>query len=323
MRWQTDRSYWDPPCRLPPPPPCTWSRWGVRATRSTPRSWRPGWRRRVRSGRPTPRTADAVMVNTCGFVEAAKKDSVDTLLAAADLKDDRPGPGGGRRRLPGRALRRPSWPRRCRRPTPCSASTTTPTWPAGCGPSWPESGQQAHRPRDRRRLLPIAPGRPTGGGRRDVAVPGHAPASGPRTAAPPPGGRADGTGQDRLRLRPALHVLRHSDASAAPTSPARWPTSWPRPAGWSAEGVRELFLVSENTTSYGKDLGDLRLLEQLLTELSGGRRAGLDPGLLPAAGRDAAQPGGGDDRDRQGGAVLRPVLPARRAGRAAADAPVR
>ena len=35
-----------------------------------------------------------------------------------------------------------------------------------------------------------------------------------------------------------------------------------------AEGVREVFLVSENTTSYGKDLGDLRLLEQLLTELS-------------------------------------------------------
>nr|MDQ4006644.1 30S ribosomal protein S12 methylthiotransferase RimO [Actinomycetota bacterium] len=32
--------------------------------------------------------ADAVVVNTCGFVEAAKKDSVDTLLAAADLKTD-------------------------------------------------------------------------------------------------------------------------------------------------------------------------------------------------------------------------------------------
>src|SRR3954469_647975 len=30
--------------------------------------------------------ADAVLVNTCGFIEAAKKDSVDTLLAAADLK---------------------------------------------------------------------------------------------------------------------------------------------------------------------------------------------------------------------------------------------
>src|SRR3954449_2787039 len=34
-----------------------------------------------------PESADTVVVNTCGFVEAAKKDSVDTLLAAADLKD--------------------------------------------------------------------------------------------------------------------------------------------------------------------------------------------------------------------------------------------
>src|SRR3954447_15865380 len=31
--------------------------------------------------------ADTVVVNTCGFVEAAKKESVDTLLAAADYKD--------------------------------------------------------------------------------------------------------------------------------------------------------------------------------------------------------------------------------------------
>src|SRR3954471_10360256 len=33
-----------------------------------------------------PADAETVVVNTCGFVEAAKKDSVDTLLAAADLK---------------------------------------------------------------------------------------------------------------------------------------------------------------------------------------------------------------------------------------------
>jgi len=32
--------------------------------------------------------------------------------------------------------------------------------------------------------------------------------------------------------------------------------------------VRELFLVSENSTSYGKDLGDLALLEKLLPELA-------------------------------------------------------
>ena len=30
--------------------------------------------------------ADTVLVNTCGFVEAAKKDSVDALLEAADLR---------------------------------------------------------------------------------------------------------------------------------------------------------------------------------------------------------------------------------------------
>jgi MiaB/RimO family radical SAM methylthiotransferase len=41
-------------------------------------------------------------------------------------------------------------------------------------------------------------------------------------------------------------------------------------AAWLAEqGVRELVLVSENSTSYGKDLGDLRLLERLLPRLAG------------------------------------------------------
>jgi ribosomal protein S12 methylthiotransferase len=40
-------------------------------------------------------------------------------------------------------------------------------------------------------------------------------------------------------------------------------------AHWLVEqGVREVFLVSENSTSYGKDLGDIRLLERLLTELA-------------------------------------------------------
>jgi MiaB/RimO family radical SAM methylthiotransferase len=40
-------------------------------------------------------------------------------------------------------------------------------------------------------------------------------------------------------------------------------------AQWlAARGVRELLLVSENSTSYGKDLGDLRLLETVLPELA-------------------------------------------------------
>ncbi|HEU5033785.1 MAG TPA: hypothetical protein VFT62_03400, partial [Mycobacteriales bacterium] len=38
-----------------------------------------GWRLVDEAGH-----ADAVVVNTCGFVEAAKRDSIDTLLAARD-----------------------------------------------------------------------------------------------------------------------------------------------------------------------------------------------------------------------------------------------
>ena len=95
-------------------------------------------------------------------------------------------------------------------------------------------------------------------------------------------------------------------------------------ARWLGEqGVKELFLVSENSTSYGKDLGDLRLLETLLPELAavdGVERVRVSylqpaetrPGLVTAI---ASTPG------RRG--LLRPVLPARVARRAAPDAPLR
>jgi MiaB/RimO family radical SAM methylthiotransferase len=50
---------------------------------------------------------------------------------------------------------------------------------------------------------------------------------------------------------------------------SRRPAEVLREAEWLAEnGVRELFLVSENSTSYGKDLGDLRLLETLAGEIA-------------------------------------------------------
>jgi MiaB/RimO family radical SAM methylthiotransferase len=40
-------------------------------------------------------------------------------------------------------------------------------------------------------------------------------------------------------------------------------------ATWLGQnGVSELFLVSENTTSYGKDLGDLKLMEKILHEFT-------------------------------------------------------
>jgi MiaB/RimO family radical SAM methylthiotransferase len=65
-------------------------------------------------------------------------------------------------------------------------------------------------------------------------------------------------------------------------------------AEWLAsQGVRELFLVSENSTSYGKDLGNLRLLEEVLPLLAGTpgidrvrisylQPAELRPGLIEA-----------------------------------------
>ena len=50
---------------------------------------------------------------------------------------------------------------------------------------------------------------------------------------------------------------------------SRRPSDVLQEARWLAEqGARELFLVSENSTSYGKDLGDLRLLETMLPELT-------------------------------------------------------
>jgi MiaB/RimO family radical SAM methylthiotransferase len=50
---------------------------------------------------------------------------------------------------------------------------------------------------------------------------------------------------------------------------SRVPADLVAEAGWlAAQGVRELFLVSENSTSYGKDLGDLRLLEAVLPQLA-------------------------------------------------------
>ena len=218
------------------------------------------------------------MVNTCGFVEAAKKDSVDTLLAAADLK----AAAAGTRRPSSRWAASPSgtartWPSRCPRPTRSSASTTTPTSPRGCARSWPVSVLHPHTPQDRRKLLPISPAD------RDastLSVPGHGldrldhrrsarrPGQRPTRRTSSARRRADGPAEAGHRLRPALLLLRHPRLPRLLRLAVGPPTCWPRPAGWPTQGVRELFLVSENSTSYGKDLGDLRLLETLLPELA-------------------------------------------------------
>jgi len=96
---------------------------------------------------------------------------------------------------------------------------------------------------------------------------GLAPASGPRTLR-----RRLGDGPS-APLKLASGCDRRCSFCAIPSFRgaflSRRPSDILAEARWLAEqGVREVVLVSENSTSYGKDLGDLRLLETLLPELS-------------------------------------------------------
>jgi MiaB/RimO family radical SAM methylthiotransferase len=100
----------------------------------------------------------------------------------------------------------------------------------------------------------------------DIGLPGHA--GGPRVVRR----RLDDSPVAPLKL--ASGCDRRCSFCAIPSFRgafvSRRPSDVLAEARWLAEhGVRELVLVSENSTSYGKDLGDLQLLETLLPELAG------------------------------------------------------
>jgi ribosomal protein S12 methylthiotransferase len=212
--------------------------------------------------------ADVVLVNTCGFIQAAKQESIDEILDAA---------AGGAKVV--------------------AAGCLAERYGSGLAEAMPEAqvlsfddyadiavrldsvaaGQRwaAHEPRDRRRLLPLSPAaRP---GTKSVHTPGHggisdlppgvAPASGPRVV------RKRLTGGVVAPLKIASGCDRRCTFCAIPAYRgafvSRRPEDLVTEAGWLADhGARELLLVSENSTSYGKDLGDLRLLESLLPQLA-------------------------------------------------------
>ncbi|HEV7207127.1 MAG TPA: radical SAM protein, partial [Mycobacteriales bacterium] len=206
--------------------------------------------------------ADAVLVNTCGFVEAAKKDSVDTLLAAADQGRPTVAVGCLAERY-GEQL-----------------ATALPETTVLGFDHYPRIGESlaavlrgehipAHTPVDRRTLLPISPTarRAPGGQVLADLAPGMAPATGPQVL------RRRLTGGPVAPLKLASGCDRRCSFCAIPSFRGAFVSRDPQDvlaeAAWlAADGVRELVLVSENSTSYGKDLGDVRALEKLLPQLA-------------------------------------------------------
>ncbi len=235
--------------------------------------------------------ADAVLVNTCGFIESAKKDSVDAILAATDSGAQVVAVG-------------------------CMAER----YGAELAGALPEAtvlgfddytaiGDRLddvltgrplvpHSPRDRRTLLPISPAERTAAvtAAEAPAIPGHGWVQRRRLASGPTAALKLASGCDRRCSFCAIPAFRGSFVSRPPAevlTEARW---------LAGQGVTELVLVSENSTSYGKDLGDLRSLERLLPELAGIegitrvrvaylQPAELRPGLLEAiAGTEGVAP---------------------------------
>ncbi|MFG2141795.1 30S ribosomal protein S12 methylthiotransferase RimO [Streptomyces sp. NPDC048650] len=222
--------------------------------------------------------ADVAVVNTCGFVEAAKKDSVDALLEANDLKDQ-----GRTQAVVAVGCMAERYGKELAEALPeadgvlgfddySDISDRLQTILSG-------GIHAAHTPRDRRKLLPISPTERQGAG--EVALPGHAqdtppedlpegvaPASGPRAplrrrlGSSPVASVKLASGCDRRCSFCAIPSFRGSFISRRP-SDVLGETRW-----LAEQGVKEIMLVSENNTSYGKDLGDIRLLETLLPELA-------------------------------------------------------
>jgi ribosomal protein S12 methylthiotransferase RimO len=217
-----------------------------------------------------PADATAVLVNTCGFIEQAKTESIESTLAAADLKS------GGTQAVVMVGCLAERYGEQ--------VAAALPEADAVLGfDAYPEIAQRlrdvlagdapaAHTPRDRRSLLPLAPAqRPPAHGSGAYAAPdlpeGLAPASGPRVVrrrlgSAPVAPLKLASGCDRRCSFCAIPAFRGSFVSRPPDEVVA-ELEW-----LAAHGVREALLVSENSTSYGKDLGDLRLLESLLPRLA-------------------------------------------------------
>jgi len=215
--------------------------------------------------------ASVVLVNTCGFIQAAKTESIAELLSA--------GESGAKVAAVGCLAERYGAELADELP---EAQILSFDDYADIGARLDDvlAGRRrpAHTARDRRTLLPITPAdrqpRPAATATSAVSSPATivdpaAPWTGPsggvfrrRLSAGVVAPLKIASGCDRRCSFCAIPSFRGAFVSRRPPeilAEARWLAS---------QGVRELVLVSENSTSYGKDLGNLRLLEEVLPDLA-------------------------------------------------------
>jgi ribosomal protein S12 methylthiotransferase RimO len=229
--------------------------------------------------------ADVVLVNTCGFIQAAKQESVDELLAAADT--------GAKVAAVGCLAER--YGAELAEELPEAQVLSFDDYidiAARLDDVLAGRRRPAHVARDRRTLLPVSPAERQVA-RETTAVPGtgqDAIPDLPPGVAPWIGGHGGSPSGREKAVGPRLIRRRLADGVTAPLKIAsgcdrrcsfcaipsfrgafvsRRPPELLAEAQWlAAQGVRELVLVSENSTSYGKDLGSLRLLEEVLPQLA-------------------------------------------------------
>ncbi len=224
--------------------------------------------------------ADVILVNTCGFIQAAKQESIDELLAAAE--------SGAQVAAVGCLAERYGAELAAELPEAQVLSFDDyPDIAARLADVLAGKRRPAHVARDRRTLLPVSPvqrqagsaGRavPPSGGQLGERRDGQSALDGRVTGGVVPPGVAEFrrrlSGGVTAPLKIASGCDRRCTFCAIPTFRGAFVSRRPHEllaeAEWlAADGVRELLLVSENSTSYGKDLGDLRLLETVLPELA-------------------------------------------------------
>ncbi|MEY4380236.1 MAG: hypothetical protein RLZZ378_639, partial [Actinomycetota bacterium] len=202
-----------------------------------------------------PASAQVAVINTCGFIESAKKDSIDALLEANSLKKN-----GVTQAVVAVGCMAERYGQELSKALPEADAILSFDDYQDISKRLNSiiSGEKllVHTPQDRRALLPIAPvqraAEKTPIGRVLRKRLDNAPVAPLKVA----------SGCDRRCSFCAIPYFRGSFVSRTPDeilAEALW---------LSQNGVSELFLVSENTTSYGKDLQDLRLMEKLLPNLA-------------------------------------------------------